>query len=215
MLEQRMSRLERSMDMIVRALAERDARQEHVPTHDGAGYIAATTTDFDSRIGPNTCSQDAAEAFAELNEEFDEELDLDELDPDVGTEPGSMVVTDVDHEAKTVSAVAAPAEAEPEWDRGMQALQQMIVKRNPLKVFRLNWAGLTRTAQYNEWPPERREAFDEIFNSMVAHPKFIHQMSTFLRGSRNGSCIGNEQIARVCGMVAGFLTTYQLAAAGR
>jgi hypothetical protein len=126
-----------------------------------------------------------------------------------------MVVTDVDHEAKTVSAVAAPAEAEPEWDRGMQALQQMIVKRNPLKVFRLNWAGLTRTAQYNEWPPERREAFDEIFNSMVAHPKFIHQMSTFLRGSRNGSCIGNEQIARVCGMVAGFLTTYQLAAAGR
>ena len=181
-----MSRLERGLDMIVQALADRDARQEPVCTEP-----------------PN-----ADHLFDDGDDEYDPS---DEL----GAGPGPMVVTDVDHEAKTVSAVAVPAEAEPELDKGLQALQQMILKRNPLKMFRIYWAGLTRTAQYNEWPPERREAFDEVFNSMVAHPKFVHQMSTFLRGSRSGNCIGNEQIARVCGMVAGFLTVYQLAAAGR
>jgi hypothetical protein len=91
----------------------------------------------------------------------------------------------------------------------------MILKRNPQKLFRQYWHQLSRAAQYNEWLPERREAFYEVFNSMVAHPKFVHQMSKFLRGSRSGNCIGNEQIARVCGMVAGFLAVYQLAAAGR
>jgi hypothetical protein len=85
---------------------------------------------------------------------------------------------------------------------GLRELQQMIVKRRPDKAFRFQWAGLTRAAQYNEWPPERRELFDKQFNAIVAHPRFIHQMATFMRGSRTGNCIGNEQV-------------YQLAAAGR
>jgi hypothetical protein len=111
--------------------------------------------------------------------------------------------------------VATRVEDAPDWDRGLQELQQMILKRNPQKLFRRYWHQLTRAAQYNEWPAERREAFDESFNQIVAHPKFVHQMSTFMRGARSGNCIGNEQIARVCGMVAGFLTVYQLAAAGK
>ncbi len=205
MLDQRMSCLERGMDMIVRHIAERDERAEHEVTD----------------VVPSAPPQDATTAFAELNEELED--DWDELDAEPELEPGEsrdeppMVVTGVDHAAKTVTATVTHTKDNPviELDVGLQELQQMILKRNPLKVFRQYWCQLSRAAQYNEWPPERREAFDEVFNSMVAHPKFVHQMSTFLRGSRSGNCIGNEQIARVCGMVAGFLTVYQLAAAGR
>ncbi len=186
MLDQRMSRLERGMDMIVRAIAERDERQTQPPVQE----------------------QVASEALAELDEELQD--DLDELDPDVDDEPTPGASCD-----EPPPCVATQVADNPELDKGLQALQQMILKRNPQKVFRQYWCQLSRAAQYNEWPPERREAFDEVFNSMVAHPKFVHQMSTFLRGSRSGNCIGNEQIARVCGMVAGFLTVYQLAAAGR
>jgi hypothetical protein len=175
MLEQRMSRIERGMDMIVQALAQRDACAEH------------EVIDFD-----------------ELDEELED--DLDELD--VESEPGESFDKPPPH-------VTTQVEGEPELDKGLQELQQMILKRNPQKAFRQYWYQLSRAAQYNEWPPERREAFNGVFNSMVAHPKFVHQMSKFLRGSRNGNCIGNEQIARVCGMVAGFLTVYQLAAGGK
>ncbi len=185
MLEQRMSRLERGMDMIVRHIAERDERQTQAPVQD----------------------RDATEALAELDEELED--DLNELD----AEPEQDESNDAPH--LVVVATEDEPEPTPELDTGLQELQQMILKRNPLKVFRQYWCQLSRAAQYNEWPPERREAFDHQFNTIVAHPKFIHQMSTFLRGSRSGNCIGNEQIARVCGMVAGFLTVYQLAAAGR
>jgi hypothetical protein len=185
MLEQRMSRLERGVDMIVRALAERDERHEqpHSPMSDPGDYQAVA-------------------------QRLDEELqdDLDELD--VEPEPRESFDEPPPH-------VTTQVEDNPKLDKGLQELQQMILKRTPQKLFRQYWAQLSRTAQYNEWPLERREAFDEVFNSMVAHPKFVYQMSKFLRGSRSGNCIGNEQIARVCGMVAGFLTVYQLAAAGR
>jgi hypothetical protein len=210
MLEERMSRLERGVDMIVRALAERDERAEAPPT------TRFTPSEEDCRLAglpldPNfndDRSQDATEALAELDEELQD--DLDELDPDVDDEP--TLGTSYD---EPPPCVATQVEDDPDLDKGLQELQRMILKRNPQKVFRQYWCQLSRAAQYNEWPPERREAFNEVFNSMVAHPKFVHQMSKFLRGSRSGNCIGNEQIARVCGMVAGFLTVYQLAAAGR
>lgn len=201
MLEQRMSRLERGMDMIVRHIAERDERQ--APDHE-------TTPDIDVN----------QTLVGELDDEGnvydpDDELADGALDPGEPRDTPPMVVTDVDHATKTVTATVTHTEDNPDLDKGLQALQQMILKRNPQKVFRQYWCQLSRAAQYNEWPPERREAFDHQFNTIVAHPKFVHQMSTFLRGSRSGNCIGNEQIARVCGMVAGFLTVYQLAAAGR
>jgi hypothetical protein len=182
-----MARMERGMDMIVSALAERDERTGHSP----CGCAPA---------------QDATEAFAELDEEFEDEGDeqligqayVGEAVPGESSDKPPMQVAD-----------------DSDWDKGLQELQQVIQKRNPQKLFRQYWAQLTRSAQYNEWPPERREAFGEVFNSIVAHPKFIHEMSKFMRGSRSGQCIGNEQIARVCGQVAGFLTVYQLAAAGK
>lgn len=186
MLDQRLSRLERGMDLIVQALAERDK--------------------FDERRDPVRLVEDnTLDKPVELDEELQD--DLDELD--AAPEP------DEPCDEPPLRVVATQVDDEPELDKGLQELQQMILKRNPLKRFRQFWCQQSRAAQYNEWPPERREAFDRVFNSMVAHPKFVHQMSTFLRGSRSGNCIGNEQIARVCGMVAGFLTVYQLAAAGR
>ncbi len=196
MMEQRMSRMERGMDMIVRAISERDERAE-------APQTQFTPSEEDCRL-----------AGLPQDPDFDDEDD-DEPDDD-SDKPEPYVAGDVDVEDEPPLHVAgAQVELAPELDKGLQELQQMILKRNPLKRFRQFWCQQSRAAQYNEWPPERREAFDEVFNSMVAHPKFIHQMSTFLRGSRSGNCIGNEQIARVCGMVAGFLTVYQLAAAGR
>ena len=186
-LSDRMSRLERGMDMIVRHIAQRDERQTQAPDPDVDQTLVGELDDEGNVYDPG------------------DELADDALDPGESSDAPSLVVVATEDEPE-------PA---PELDAGLQALQQMILKRNPQKVFRQYWCQLSRAAQYNEWPPERREAFDEVFNSMVAHPKFVHQMSKFLRGSRSGNCIGNEQIARVCGMVAGFLTVYQLAAAGR
>jgi hypothetical protein len=160
-------------------------------------------TTMDLPGGPNTCS--AAEAFAELDEEFEDDEDA----ADDAPEPGESSDT------PPLRVVATRVEDGADWDKGLQELQQMIVKRDPLKQFRQSWFQLSRTAQYNEWSAERREAFNQVFNGIVAHPKFIYQMSKFMRGSRGGNCIGNEQIARVCGQVAGFLTVYQLAAAGQ
>lgn len=200
MLEARMARIERGMNMIVGAIAKRD---ELYRVQDESGLKIAPPDDgYSSTAITDIPAQDAAEAFAELDEEFEEDEDEDEVDD--APEPGQ-------------SSDKPPVQVEDDagWDKGLEELQQMIQKRNPQKLFRQYWCQLSRAAQYNEWPPERREAFDESFNQIVTHPKFVHQMSTFMRGSRSGNCIGNEQIARVCGMVAGFLTVYQLAAAGK
>lgn len=182
MLEQRMARLERGMDMIVQALAARDALQDSPPPE--------FTPDEEELLDPDDFDEDEDDAGEEL-------------------EPGESCDAPPLHvEVKKVDDV--------DWDeQQLVRLQQMIVKRNPMKRFRQYWHQLSRAAQYNEWSGERREAFNQVFNSMVAHPKFIYLMSKFLRGSRSGQCIGNEQIARVCGMMAGFLTIYQLASEGR
>lgn len=142
-------------------------------------------------------------------EQSDDDDDVDEVEDDPNSAPERA------RAAEDAPTGGESAESAQEWDRGMQALQQVIVKRDPKKQFRRQWYSLSHIAQYNEWPPERREAFDTLFDSIVAHPKFVHQISKFLRGSRSGQCIGNEQIARVCGMMAGFLTVYQLAQAGK
>jgi hypothetical protein len=216
-LEERMARLERGLDRIVQAIAERDERDNCTDVRaqgEESGYTSPAMTDIPPG-GPNTSfssdeeliGQDAAEAFAELDEEFEDDEDEDEVDDAPG--PGES------SDKPPLRVVATRVEDAPDWDKGLQELQQMILKRNPQKLFRQYWHQLTRAAQYNEWPAERREAFDESFNQIVAHPKFIYQMSKFLRGSRSGNCIGNEQIARVCGMVAGFLTVYQLAEGGK
>jgi hypothetical protein len=142
-----------------------------------------------------------------VDDEMDEQDDPDDLEFE--PEPGESF----DDPPQRV--VATPVENDAVFDKGLRDLQQMILKRNPQKQFRQSWYNLTRAAQYNNWPPERREAFDQLFNSIVVHPKFVYHMAKFLRGSRNGNCVGNEQIARVCGMVAGFLCVYQLATAGQ
>lgn len=187
-MEERMSRLEESVGMIVQALTERDEHTETTP--------------------PQFMSHEEAYRDPSIDVDDDDEEEEDEFD--------DVPESDESCDEPPLRVVATRVEDDSDFDKGLQRLQQMIVKRNPQKLFRQVWCSqLTRIAQYNEWPPERREAFDELFNSIVAHPKFIYQMSKFLRGSRSGNCIGDEQIARVCGMVAGFLTVYQLAAAGR
>jgi len=199
MLEQRMARLEQGMDLIVRALADRDARSDHAAADSIAHHYAGQG------------------ALAELDEELEDDLDEFDAEPEPEPEPGES------HDAPPLRVAATRVDdsgpgsgaGDPVFERGLRDLQQTIVKRNPQKLFRQYWYQLARAAQYNEWPPERREAFNTIFDSTVAHPEFIYHMSKFLRGSRNGQCIGNEQIARVCGMMAGFLAVYKLAATGR
>lgn len=185
MLEQRMERLERGMDMIIRALAVRDAQREEVPPEFTPGEEAL--------LDPEDFDEDE-EDYSDIDEELEPAETFDA--PPLRVEVKKADDVDLD-------------------EQQLQRLQQMIVKRNPMRLFRQYWHQLSRAAQYNEWSAERREAFNQAFNSTVVHPKFIYLMSKFLRGSRSGHCIGNEQIARVCGMMAGFLSIYQLASQGR
>jgi hypothetical protein len=207
LMEERMARLERGLDRIVGAIAERD--EMYRVQDEGNGYTSPAMTDIPPG-GPNTSFLSDEELTEEDEDEVDEPDDGDDFLH--GTEP---VEPGESSDKPPLRVVATRVEDAPDWDKGLEELQQMIQKRNPQKLFRQYWCQLSRVAQYNEWRPERREAFDKTFNEIVAHPKFVHQMSTFMRGARGGNCVGNEQIARVCGMVAGFLTVYQLAAAGK
>jgi hypothetical protein len=203
-MEERMERLERGMDKIVAAIAAIHNEKARAPQFSNYGGAYSPDLDADQALADQLIEDDDEELPDPDADDCDDELDE-------AREPGESCDAPPLEVAGRVDGLSNGIELEP----GLLALQQMIVKRRPDKAFRFQWAGLTRAAQYNEWLPKRREAFDTLFNSIVAHPKFIHQMATFMRGSRSGQCIGNEQIARVCGMVAGFLTVYQLAAAGR
>ncbi|KPL13128.1 hypothetical protein AMJ85_00275 [candidate division BRC1 bacterium SM23_51] len=204
MLEQRMARLERGMDKIVAALAQRDAAQDSCsmcpqpPIQTGTPHYPEAYDSYEEEDEP-------IEQEEPNDDDDDEEVEGESQD----APPLRVVAKRVDDSGPGSGA------GDPVFERGLHDLQRMIVKRNPKKLFRQYWCHLTRAAQYNEWPPERREAFNQIFDSFVAHPEFIYHMSKFLRGSRNGQCIGNEQIARVCGMMAGFLTVYKLATTGQ
>lgn len=140
---------------------------------------------------------------------------LQEVDPDQQETWDEDDDDSTDEEESEVASDPIPfprqTDAEAGLEPGMTEVQELIRRTNPLKTFRHQWKQLCPSAGFLEWQAEDQEKLTSLIDAIATHPKFIHNVRTFVRRSRNGGVVGNAQVARVCSTMAGMLAVYQMA----